>query len=83
MERISKGRIGEDLAASFLIKEGYKVLERNFRCAIGEIDIVALDKGTLTFVEVKTRSSGKFGLPEEAVTRRKQHQISKAAQFYI
>ncbi len=83
MERLSKGRLGEDAAASFLTKEGYKIVERNFRCPLGEIDIVAVDKGVLVFVEVKTRSSNKFGLPEEAVNRRKQHQMTKAAQFYI
>src|SRR3989304_3575985 len=83
MERISKGKMGEDAAASFLAKEGYKIVERNFRCPLGEIDIVAIDKGVLVFVEVKTRSSNKFGLPEEAVNRRKQHQMTKAAQLYI
>jgi len=83
MERISKGRLGEDAAATFLTKEGYKIVERNFRCPLGEIDIVAVDKGVLVFVEVKTRSSNKFGLPEEAVNRRKQHQMAKTAQFYI
>src|SRR4030067_3631938 len=83
MERISKVKKGEDAAASFLAKEGYKIIERNFRCPLGEIDIVALDKGVLVFVEVKTRSSNKFGLPEEAVNRRKQNQMTKAAQFYI
>lgn len=82
-ERISKGKMGEDIAAAFLVKEGYKILERNFRCPLGEIDIVALDKGTLAFVEVKTRSSNSFGLPEEAVNHRKMHQMAKAAQFYI
>lgn len=83
MERISKGKRGEDLAAAFLIKEGYKILERNFRCPLGEIDIVALDNGILAFVEVKTRSSNYFGLPEEAVNSRKRHQMAKTAQFYI
>src|SRR4030065_448823 len=82
MERISKGRLGEDAAATFLTKEGYKIVERNFRCPLGEIDIVAVDKGVLVFVEVKTRSSNKFGLPEEAVNRRKQHQMAKTTQFY-
>src|SRR4030065_2466914 len=83
MERISKGKQGEDAAAAFIAKEGYKIIERNFRCPLGEIDIVAIDKGVLVFVEVKTRSSNKFGLPEEAVNRRKQHQMAKTAQFYI
>lgn len=83
VERISKGKMGEDTAAAFLAKEGYKIVDRNFRCPLGEIDIVAADKGVLVFVEVKTRSSNKFGLPEEAVNRRKQHQMTKVAQFYI
>lgn len=83
IERISKGKAGEELAAAFLAKEGYRILERNFRSPLGEIDIVAVDKGTLVFVEVKTRSSNKFGLPEEAVNHRKQHQMTKAAQLYI
>lgn len=82
-ERISKGKAGEDLAAAFLTKEGYRILERNFRSPLGEIDIVAVDRGTLVFVEVKTRSSNKFGSPEEAVNPRKQHQMTKAAQLYI
>ncbi|MDO8445108.1 MAG: YraN family protein [Deltaproteobacteria bacterium] len=83
IERISKGKKGEDAAAAFLVKDGYKIVERNFRCPLGEIDIVAVDKGVLVFVEVKTRSSNKFGLPEEAVNRRKQHQMTKSAQFYL
>lgn len=83
MERLSKGKIGEDAAALFLVKEGYRIVERNFRCPLGEIDIIAVDKGVLVFVEVKTRSSNKFGLPEEAVNRRKQRQMTKVAQFYL
>jgi putative endonuclease len=82
-DRISKGKRGEEAAADFLVKEGYKILERNYRCPLGEVDIVALDKGTLAFVEVKTRSSSTFGLPEEAVNQRKRHRIAKAAQFFI
>lgn len=82
-DRISKGKKGEEAAAAFLTKEGYRVIERNFRCPLGEIDIIALDSGTLAFVEVKTRSSVSFGLPEEAVNYRKRHQIAKVAQFYI
>lgn len=82
-ERISIGKKGEEIAAAFLLKEGYRVLERNFTCSMGEIDIVALHSGSLVFVEVKTRRSNRFGLPEEAVNRRKQHQMTKAAQAYI
>src|SRR3972149_569934 len=83
MERISKGKMGEDAAASFLAKEGYKIVERNFRCPLGEIDIVAIDKGVLVFVEVKTRSSNKFGLHIVAGNRRVGPRMTKAAHCHI
>ncbi len=59
--------IGENAAAEFLKKKGYVILERNFRKGYGEIDIIAVKKGTLVFVEVKTRSSDKFGTPLDAI----------------
>ncbi len=77
------GRIGEDLAAAHLQKAGYKILARNYRQKCGEIDIIALDRGTLVFVEVKTRKSLSFGLPFEAVTEKKQKQIGRVAQDYL
>jgi putative endonuclease len=61
------GRFGEDLAARCLLEHGIELIERNWRCARGEIDIVASDTGTLVFCEVKTRSSSAFGQPAEAV----------------
>jgi len=76
------GILGEDLAAEFLRKNGYKILERNFRSKFGEIDIIAQDKDTLVFVEVKTRWSEKFGLPEEAITPWKIKKIKKAGEYY-
>lgn len=77
------GQRGEELACRFLKEKGYKLLERNYRCRAGEIDIVAMQGNDLIFVEVKARSSRVFGDPVEAVTPRKQRQISKAALCYL
>ncbi len=78
----SAGRLGEDWAVGFLKKQGYKILQRNFRSKFGEIDIAALDGKTLFFVEVKTRWSRKFGDPAEAVTKRKLEHLERAAQYF-
>ena len=77
------GREGEDLAARFLMKQVYRILERNYSTRIGEIDLVALHDGAVVFVEVKTRTSDAFGAPELAVTPRKQQRMVKAALAYI
>lgn len=71
------------MALTFLQKNGYRILETNFRHKSGEIDIIAKDKGILCFVEVKTRRSLDFGLPQESITAAKQKQIAKAALFYL
>lgn len=76
------GLLGEELAVKLLKREGYKILGRNFRSKFGEIDIIALEKNTLVFVEVKTRWSNKFGAPEEAITPWKIKRIIKAGQYY-
>lgn len=76
------GKNGEDLAADFLQKQGYKIIERNFRTRGGEIDIIALHKDTLVYVEVKTRTSHEFGLPEESVNYFKINFLKRAANFY-
>jgi putative endonuclease len=77
------GREGEDLAARFLTKQGYRILERNYRTRSGEIDLVALHDGAVVFVEVKTRTSDAFGAPELAVNPRKQQRMVKAALGYL
>ena len=77
------GREGEDLAARFLMKRGYRILERNYRTRSGEIDLVAMHDGAVVFVEVKTRTSDIFGAPELAVNPRKQQRMVKAALGYI
>jgi putative endonuclease len=82
-KRGTLGRIGEDLAAAYLQKAGYKILARNYRQKCGEIDIIAQDRGILVFIEVKTRTTLSFGPPFAAVTEKKQKQIGKVAQDYL
>ncbi len=78
------GKKGEDIACRALKKDRYKVIEKNYRCRRGEIDIIAEDRGrVLCFVEVKAKSYASFGFPEEAVTRHKQGRIQAAAYSYI
>jgi putative endonuclease len=77
------GRTGERLAAEHLQARGYCILTRNFRCSYGEIDLIAEDGEDLVFVEVKTRRGTSYGLPEEAVTIRKQLKIMQVASFYL
>jgi putative endonuclease len=79
----SLGRWGEEQAARFLAAKGYEILERNFRTEYGELDLIARTKDQLVFVEVKARSSARFGFPEEAVTPAKQQHILEAAQTYL
>lgn len=76
------GSVYEERAAAYLQKQGYQILERNFRCRLGEIDLIAEDCGTLVFLEVKYRKSGRYGSPAEAVTPAKQRTICRVADFY-
>jgi len=82
-EKRIKGNLGEDLAVKYLQKHGYKILDRNFHCRFGEIDIIAQDGQTLVFVEVKTRWSKKFGEPQEAITFKKLRSIIKTMQYFL
>lgn len=78
------GRDGEAAAAAFLVAQGYRVLNRNYRCArVGEIDLVAEEGDTLVFVEVKTRRSQRYGTGAEAVNRKKQTQLVRLAHWYM
>ncbi len=79
------GKLGENLATEFLLAAGYRIIERNFRCKGGEIDIIAHDpvQNSLVFAEVKSRRGLSYGVPQLAVTPFKQRQISKAALTYI
>lgn len=77
------GNFGETQACWLLKEKGYRILERNWRCPVGEIDIVARRGSMVVFVEVKTRRSLTYGVPREAVTSKKQQRIRKAAWYYI
>ena len=82
-QRKTLGARGEDMAVDFLKKKGYTILHRNYRCRAGEIDIIARTKNTLCFIEVKTRQTGAFGPPQEAVTPRKQRTIARVALDFV
>ena len=79
------GELGEEVATNFMITGGYRIIERNFRCKGGEIDIIARDPGdkSLVFIEVKARRGLSYGVPQLAVTPFKQRQISKAALTWL
>ena len=77
------GSCGEEYAALYLKKQGYKIVERNYKNKIGEIDIIAKHKKTLVFVEVKTRKTCEFGTPAEAVTYYKKQKIVNTARMYL
>lgn len=82
-DNLSLGAVGEAIAVTFLKGLKYNVVQRNFRCKCGEIDIIAKDGKTIVFVEVKTRRTVTFGVPQLAVTLFKQRQISKAALTWL
>jgi len=82
-DRCHTGARGESLAVKALKEKGYRILEKNYRCKLGEIDIIAKDDGVLAFVEVKARRTDRFGDPKLAVTPRKQRKISMVALEYL
>jgi putative endonuclease len=77
-----EGELGERIAVEYLKKQGFKIIDRNFRIRGGEIDIIAIDGDVLTFIEVKTRRSNEFGTPFEAITPWKMLALIKSAEFY-
>ena len=77
------GNIGENLACDYLKKHNYKIIQTNYKNKIGEIDIIAKDKETIVFIEVKTRSSCKFGFPKESITYSKINKIKTTAISYL
>ena len=81
--KIVTGKTGEGIASGFLTQNGYQILDVNYRCPIGEIDIVAREKGELVFVEVKTRKSSALGYPVQAVGTAKQKKMSQLALWYL
>lgn len=83
ISKVEVGKKGEELAVKYLSKQGYRILEKNYRCPLGEVDIIARDGEILVFVEVKTRKDLSFGRPKEAIGYRKRCQISKVAQYFL
>lgn len=82
MKRQATGNLGEKLAAEFLKKKGYHVLQTNYRCPEGEVDIVARRQDCLVFVEVRTKRSREFGSPEESITPAKMAKLRRVAAHY-
>ena len=83
MNKRTVGDTRELLACNYLQQQGAVILERNFRCKTGEIDIIAKDSRYLCFIEVKFRSDNNFGEPQEAVDLKKQKRICKVSNFYL
>jgi len=83
MQRKLLGNESELLAAKFLESKQYRILDKNVRCSLGEIDIVALDRGVVVFVEVRSSMAGSFGHPKESVTLKKRQTLSKVAVWYL
>ncbi|WP_243276925.1 YraN family protein [Desulfallas sp. Bu1-1] len=83
LQRRRLGIKGENIAADYLQGKGYRILERNFRCRLGEIDIIARHKNCLVFVEVRTKSSLRYGLPQESITPGKVDKLRRLALFYL
>lgn len=83
LARITTGKKGEELAVVHLQQLGYLILERNYRCPLGELDIVARDKDTIVFVEVKSRKTEAYGDPELAVGKTKQRKMAQVALYYL
>jgi putative endonuclease len=81
--RQTKGKQGELIAAEYLEKHGVRIAVRNFRCPIGEIDLVCWDRQTIVFVEVRARYSANYGLPQESISRSKQRRLTLLARWYI
>ncbi len=82
MKRRDTGILGEKLAQKFLKKRGYRIIETNYRCPEGEIDIIAKHKDYLVFTEVRTKTSLVFGSPEESITPAKKERMKAAATYY-
>jgi len=81
--RLDSGKKGELLAEAFLKSKGYKIIARNYRTRLGELDIIGEDKGCVVFIEVRSVNSFRFGSPLCTVNRKKQSRIAKASLAYI
>ncbi|PKM82801.1 MAG: YraN family protein [Firmicutes bacterium HGW-Firmicutes-14] len=83
MNNKALGSLGEELAAELIMTKGMEIIERNFRCKMGEIDLIARDKDEMVFIEVKTRTSYTYGYPQESIDRRKVAKLRSVAAYYL
>ncbi|MCC3864840.1 YraN family protein [Terrisporobacter petrolearius] len=83
MNNIEKGKLGEEIAFKYIISKGGKIIEKNYRTKMGEVDIIAKLNGELVFVEVKSRSNLNYGYPSESVNYKKKRKITNVAKYYI
>lgn len=83
MDKRHEGFLGEEMAVESLRKKGYRIIERNYSNRFGEIDIIAEQQGTLVFVEVKKRATGRFGGPFSAIDKRKKEHLIRTALYYL
>ncbi len=81
-QRKELGKRGEETAADYLAGKGYRIIDRNYKCRVGELDIIAMEGETLIFIEVKTRKDLSYGLPCESITATKKWHISRAVGYY-
>ena len=81
-QRHETGKIGENIAVCYLKNNGYQIIQRNFECKQGEIDIIAQEKEEYVFIEVKTRTNIKYGKPKEAVDKTKKKHLYGAVEYY-
>ena len=77
------GKAGEDIAVEYLLNKGHRILARNYRYAKAEVDIISVYSDTIIFTEVKTRSTDKFGYPEESVNAKKKEMLREAMDHYL
>lgn len=82
-QNFQKGRSGEEIAASYLIKNGFEIVEKNYHTRFGEIDIIATKNRTIHFVEVKLKVGDRFGSPEEMINKRKIWQVMQTSESYL
>ena len=82
-DNVGKGRVGEEAAEKYLIKKGYRVVERNFRTRFGEVDLIVTKDGRVVFVEVKAKTSDRFGEPWEMVDKRKLERVKMMGKYYL
>ena len=83
VSKISFGKAGEIYASRYLIKKGYRIIEKNYRCRFGEIDIIAEKNNVIHFIEVKTRRSLHYGAPEESIDPKKINKLKFVSEFFL